>query len=309
MKIHTLDLNFQNRPHTIAAYLLEGSAGPVLVETGPGSTRPTLLARLADHEYTAEDIRHVLVTHIHLDHAGAAGWWAQQGAQVYVHHVGAPHLIDPSKLLASATRIYGDQMDSLWGEMLPAPESNINAVYDGDIIPVGDLHFTALDTPGHAYHHHVYVLPDPDNENEQVAFTGDAAGIHIPGVDFVDLPAPPPEFNQEKWLATIDRLLGLQLAAIYPTHFGRLANWHSQLRGLAELMQEAVQLVRELLVQGLSRDELLPIYLGWHLERARAADMPEAIFQRYESANPHYMSVDGLIRYWRKRWEKETGEQ
>jgi glyoxylase-like metal-dependent hydrolase (beta-lactamase superfamily II) len=307
MKMTTLDLNFQNRPNTIASYLVEGSAGTALVETGPGSCLPNLLSQLASHGYGPADVRHVLVTHIHLDHAGAAGWWAQQGAQVYVHHVGAPHLIDPSKLLASASRIYGDQMDTLWGEMVPAPAERITTVFDGDVIAVGELRFTALDTPGHASHHHVYVLPDPANAALQVAFTGDAAGIHIPGADFIDLPAPPPEFSREKWLATIDRLLDQQLAAIYPTHFGRLDDWRLQLLGLAELIQEAADLVRDLLEDGLERDDILTRYLGWHLDRARAADMPEALFQRYEAANPHYMSVDGLIRYWRKRWEKEKG--
>lgn len=307
MKVHTLDLNFQNRPDTIASYLLESSAGPVLVETGPGSCLPTLLTRLADYGYGPADLGHVLVTHIHLDHAGAAGWWAQQGAQVFVHHVGAPHLIDPGKLLASAARIYGDQMDALWGEMVPAPAAQVTPVYDNDVIAIGDLRFTALDTPGHAYHHHVYVLPDPADETGQIAFTGDAAGIHIPGAAFIDLPAPPPEFNQEKWLATIDLLMEQPLRAIYPTHFGRRDDWQAQLLGLSALIREAVQIVRDLLAQGLNRDEILPRYLGWHLDRARAANMPEALFERYEAANPHYMSVDGLIRYWRKRWEKEKG--
>ncbi len=179
------------------------------VETGPGSTLKNLLARLADYGYGPTDIDHVLVTHIHLDHAGAAGWWAQQGAQVYVHHVGAKHLIYPTKLLASAQRIYGDQLDSLWGETLPAPETQVTALYDGDQVEVGGLSITALDTPGHASHHHVYQLED-------IAFTGDAAGIQIPGPYFVDLPAPPPEFNLELWQHTIERLLSLPLTPFIP---------------------------------------------------------------------------------------------
>ena len=116
MKVFVLDLDFQHTPRTMAAYLIVGNAGPVLVETGPGSTLPMLHARLSEHGYEPKDIQHVLVTHIHLDHSGAAGWWANQGAAVYVHHVGAPHLIDPARLLRSAGRIYGEAMDHLWGQ-------------------------------------------------------------------------------------------------------------------------------------------------------------------------------------------------
>ncbi len=294
MEIYTLDLDYQNRPNTIAAYLVVGPGGPVLVETGPGSTLATLRQRLAEHGYSPADIGHLLVTHIHLDHAGAAGWWAQQGTEVYVHHVGAPHLIDPSKLIASATRIYGDQMERLWGDILPAPAGRVHSLYDADIVEVCGLAFTALDTPGHATHHHVFRLGD-------IAFAGDAAGIHIPGVAFVDIPAPPPEFSLESWQQTVDRLLSLPLAAIYPTHFGRVDNWREHLATFVALMWDAAEFVRVRLEAGLERDEIVQQYVAWHLERARAADMPDTLIQRYETANPHYMSVDGIIRYWRKR--------
>jgi glyoxylase-like metal-dependent hydrolase (beta-lactamase superfamily II) len=149
--IHTLDLNFLDTPHAIAAYLIVGLEGPVLVETGPGSTRENLAARLAEHGYTPADIRHALVTHIHLDHAGAAGWLAQHGAHIYVHQVGAPHLVDPSKLLNSARRIYGDLMDTLWGETLPVPAGRVTALTDGQAIHVAGLTFTALDSPAGEY--------------------------------------------------------------------------------------------------------------------------------------------------------------
>ena len=299
MQIHTLDLNFQNKPTTIASYLVEGSAGPVLVETGPASTLETLKRRLADHGYAPSDIGHILVTHIHFDHAGAAGWWAQQGTRIYVHHVGAPHLIDPTKLLSSATRIYGDQMDTLWGQIVPAPAGQVTALNDGDTIQIGDLTFTALDTPGHAYHHHVYRLGN-------IAFTGDAAGIHIPnpsqgGPSLVDLPAPPPEFNLKLWKKTVARLLEQSFTIIYPTHFGPHPDPEHQLRSLDELLDEAAEFVRKRLEDGLGRDEILVQYLDWHRARAEAADSAQEIIARYEAANPHFMSVDGIIRYWRKQ--------
>ena len=123
MKIEVLDLEYQGIPEYIASFLVHGPDGLVLVETGPGSTLPVLLARLADRGLDASDIGDVLLTHIHLDHSGAAGWFAQQGATVHVHEFGVRHLVDPSKLIQSATRIYGDQMHKLWGEILPANSS------------------------------------------------------------------------------------------------------------------------------------------------------------------------------------------
>src|SRR5690606_15095706 len=126
-RIVTLDLNFQGRPHAIAAYLIRDADSVVLIESGPGSTLPSLTAGLAAEGLSTRDVTHVLLTHIHLDHAGAAGWLANQGAEIYVHPVGAPHMLNPEKLLASATRIYGDRMDSLWGEFLPVPENKLHA--------------------------------------------------------------------------------------------------------------------------------------------------------------------------------------
>jgi glyoxylase-like metal-dependent hydrolase (beta-lactamase superfamily II) len=294
MEIHTLDLHFQQQPETIASYLVVGPEGPVLVETGPMSTLPTLQKELAAHGYQSADIKHVLLTHIHLDHAGAAGWWARQGAQIYVHHVGAPHLIDPSRLLRSATRIYGDKMDSLWGGFLSAPAERVTPVEDGQAIQVAGLTFTALDTPGHAFHHHVYRLDD-------IAFCGDAAGIRIPGIFFVDLPAPPPEFQLELWQSTIDRLLDQEFSAIYPTHFGRLEGWRQQLEVLGGLMQVASEFVDVRLNAGLKRDQILDDYRAWFNARAQAVGMADETFSQYEAANPLYMSVDGIIRYWSKK--------
>src|SRR5690606_40448063 len=182
MQIHTLDLNFQNLSHAIAAYLIEGPEGYLLIETGPMSTLPALQARLAEHGLSAGDIGDVVVTHIHLDHAGAAGWWAQQGARVYVHPMGAPHLVDPARLWASAGRIYGEAMESLWGSVVPAPPEQVRVVRDGQQITAAGVTLTAIDTPGHAGHHHTYRLGD-------VGFTGDAAGVRVPGSEWVSLPA------------------------------------------------------------------------------------------------------------------------
>jgi glyoxylase-like metal-dependent hydrolase (beta-lactamase superfamily II) len=294
MKVHILDLHFQGRPNTIASYLVIGPDGPVLVETGPHSTFAELLTGLAKYGFSPADIKHVLVTHIHLDHAGAAGWLAREGAHIYVHHVGAPHLIDPTKLLTSATRIYGEKMDSLWGEVIPIPSGQVTALKDGDKISAGGLTFTAWDTPGHAYHHHVFLIED-------LAFTGDAAGIQLPGIQFVDLPSPPPEFNFELWQQTIAHLLTMPVSAIYPTHFGRVDNWKQHLQALRALLKSTSEFIRLRLEAGLERDEILVHYLEAQRSRALTAGMTDEMIDRFETVNPQYMSVDGIIRYWRKR--------
>lgn len=294
MKITALDLDFLGLPQTIAAYLVEGADGYALVETGPASTLPNLRKRLAEHGLTVKDVGHVLVTHIHLDHAGAAGWLAQEGATIYVHEVGAPHLIDPSRLLDSAGRIYGERMDELWGETVPAPAENVVPLKDGDVIDAAGLRFTAVNTPGHAWHHHTYRLGD-------IAFTGDAAGIRLKSSGLVDLPAPPPEFKREVWQATIDRLLAEEFSAIYPTHFDRTEDVRGQLETLRALMDESAEFVRLRMVDGLERDEIVADYVAWNHERMRAHGLSDYAIEQYNAANPLYMSVDGIMRYWRKK--------
>src|SRR5688500_5608127 len=175
-RVVTLDLNFQGRPHAIASYLIRHPKGDgvVLIESGPGSTRAGLEAGLAKEGLSPHDVTHLLLTHIHLDHAGAAGWLARQGADVYVHPVGAPHMLDPEKLLASATRIYGDRMDLLWGEFLPVPEDKLHVVRERQERVIGNLGFLPINTPGHAEHHYAYIFED-------ICFSGDVGGVRIPG--------------------------------------------------------------------------------------------------------------------------------
>ncbi|NCF68311.1 MAG: MBL fold metallo-hydrolase [Chloroflexi bacterium] len=293
MDIITLDLDFQNLPQIIASYLIVGPAGPVLVESGPASTYMNLRAGLSQHGFKITDVKHVLVTHIHLDHAGAAGRLAQEGAQIYVHKVGAPHLIDPSRLLTSAGRIYGDKMDILWGETVPAPADRVKAVADGDVLNVAGLQFTALNTPGHAWHHHTYRLGN-------VAFTGDAAGIQIPETDLVELPAPPPEFKLEVWEQSIDRLLAENFEAIYPTHFGRLNNPVGQLEGLQTILRQAAEFVRVRMESGQDRETIVEAYVAWIQSKARAAGLSEYTIKQLNTVNPLYMSADGIMHFWRR---------
>jgi glyoxylase-like metal-dependent hydrolase (beta-lactamase superfamily II) len=295
-EVHPLDLKFQGFPEAIAAFLVIGPGGPVLIETGPGSTLTMLQAKLARFGLQPADIRDVLITHIHLDHGGAAGWWAQQGARVHVHHIGAPHLIDPSKLLASAQRIYGDLMQPLWGDYLASPVERVQAVSDGDVIEAGGLKITAFDTPGHARHHLLYAL-------DGVAFTGDLAGIRISARPHTRLPTPPPEFELETWLASIARIKALKLDRLYLTHFGSLDDVSAQWERVERLLVDCASRVRAELERGADRDTVLARYTAQEEARLAADGLSGSDSHMYASIGPMGMSVDGLIRYWKKKLE------
>lgn len=302
--IHTLDLHYLGIPHSIAAYVIVGPGGPLLIETGPASTLEHLEAGLARLGLKLAAIRHALVTHIHLDHAGAAGHLARNGTRIYVHELGAKHLIDPSKLIESATRIYGTQMDRLWGRLLPVPHDQVTPLRDGQTIDACGLRFAAIQTPGHAKHHHAFALG-------KVCFSGDIAGITVPASvapraeapGFTTVPTPPPEFDLEAWLASIDRLQSMNFDAIYPTHFGEVRNVTAHFDRLRVLVQEHAHLVRRDLDAGRPRTEILQHYLSWNRDAARRAGMSDADFARYVSTNLLTMNVDGMIRYWTKRAE------
>ncbi len=292
--IHPLDLHFLGHAQTIAAFLVRGPGGPVLVETGPGSTVPALQHGLAEFGLVPADIHDVLLTHIHLDHAGAAGWWAQQGATIHVHHVGAPHLAQPERLLSSARRIYGDQMDRLWGEFLPVPEAQLRALQDGDVVEAGGLRFTALDTPGHAGHHLVYRLGD-------IAFAGDLGGVRRPGIRHVRLPTPPPEFDRAAWLASLERVRALALARLYLTHFGPVDDVEAHLNVVTGLVRAYSDQVRQMLERGADRPVVLAEFEAWEQARLVAEGVPESEWPVYADIGPVGMTVDGLMRYWQKQ--------
>jgi glyoxylase-like metal-dependent hydrolase (beta-lactamase superfamily II) len=289
----TLDLKFQGREQAIASYLIPHSEGVVLVECGPGSTLSALQAALAELDYSPRDVTHLLLTHIHLDHAGATGWLARQGTEVYVHPVGAPHLINPEKLLASATRIYGDRMDELWGEFLSVPEDRLNLAEDAQEIAIGNLRFVPIDTPGHAYHHHVYLFED-------ICFSGDVGGVRIPGFPYMRVPMPPPELHLEKWRESIQRLRSEKFDRIAPTHFGIFDDPEWQLDELEKDLDAVSRWLDEVMPADPSIEELRQIFADWMDEQARESGLSERVMKVYEVANPVGMSADGLQRYWSK---------
>jgi len=294
-RIITLDLNFQGRPHAIASYLIRYGDGAILIESGPGSTLASLVAGLAKEGLSPRDVTHVLLTHIHLDHAGAAGWLARQGAEIYVHPVGAPHMLNPEKLLASATRIYGDRMESLWGEFLPVSEDKLRVVQDREEIVIGNLEFLPVNTPGHAEHHYAYLFED-------ICFSGDVGGVRIPGYQYLRIPMVPPELNLERWHESIKRLRKEKFARIAPTHFGIHDDPEWQLREVEKALDDA----ERWLEQTMSEDPSIPVealrqsFTEWMTEQGVEMGLSEDVMNAFQVANPPGMSADGLLRYWKK---------
>ncbi len=298
-RVEVIDLAYQDAPGLIASFLVLAPHGRILVESGPGSTLPTLIAGLQQHGLEPGDIDYLFLTHIHLDHAGAAGWWAQQGAKVCVHEIGAPHLIDPSRLIKSASRIYGDQMETLWGDILPAPAENVRAIVDGDVIEAMGLEMRALYTPGHAGHHHAWRVGD-------IAFVGDSMGIRGGSIPWLDLPAPPPEFSLELWKKSLGKLRAERLETIYRTHFGPRTDVQEEIDRIENLIESSAAKVKSMLDEGLERDQMVERYTDWMVEIAseEGAD-PEAL-RGEEKLNPRAMSVDGIARYWKKKAEAKA---
>jgi glyoxylase-like metal-dependent hydrolase (beta-lactamase superfamily II) len=295
--IHTLDLKFQGIPGAIAVYLIPHRQGAVLVECGPGSTLPALQAALESHGFAPSDISDVLLTHIHLDHAGAAGWFAKQGARIHVHQLGAPHLLNPEKLLTSAGRIYGEMMQPLWGEFLAVPEQRLSILQDGQPVEIEGLCLRALDTPGHANHHFAYIFED-------VCFTGDIGGVRLDAARHIRLPMPPPELHLESWRQSIIRLQqeyerGM-FRRIAPTHFGIFddAGWH--LNAVLENLSEIEAWIDQVMPSEPAPEHLNQQFMDWTEARSKTQGLAPSLIQGYEAANPSFMSSQGILRYWRK---------
>ena len=220
-----IDLQFQGQPDAVAAYLLADGDDLLLIETGPGSTLGALEAGISAAGFSLEQLTGVVVTHIHLDHAGAAGAVLARAprARLYVHPRGAPHLIDPSKLVASATRIYGADMDRLWGAFEAVPADRVVVLGDGDAVRCGRRTLTALYTPGHAVHH----VALHEGERGDV-YVGDVAGVRVGAVPVVRPPTPPPDIDLPAWRTSLARIRALAPQRLLLTHFGAFADvaWH-----------------------------------------------------------------------------------
>jgi len=278
--LEPLDLMHLGRPRVIGCYVVETAEGTALFDCGPSSCVPELKSRLAERGLELTDLRHLLLSHIHLDHAGAAGTLVREhpGLQVYVSEIGAPHLVDPERLERSARRLYGDEFDRLWGELVPVPEANVH------IVGPDVLGLDCFPTPGHASHHVCYLSDDG------TLYAGDATGVRIQPSRAVLPPTPPPEFDLEAWQTTLDEIESRRPERLALIHFGVADDPEPHIADLRARLERWTQWVGD----GMSRDEFT---------RAGAEDLgPDR--DAYEHAMPLWQSYAGLERYWEKKREE-----
>lgn len=288
-----IDLHFQDTPGVIGVPVLDGGDGLVLVDVGPGSTLPALEEGLGRLGAGLSDVRHVLLTHIHLDHAGAAGTVLERvpRARVYVHERGAGHLVRPERLMASAGQIYGDQMERLWGEMRPVDADRLTVPGEGRALRIGRLEVRPLPTPGHAVHHLAYHIGDD-------LFVGDVGGIRLDARQTPRAPTPPPDIDLPAWRQSIERLRGLDARTLYPTHFGACAQEAAHWDGLLGKLEEDAGRVRGGLERGEPAEEITERFSEALMAELRA-EVPD-LQERFGFASPPWMSVQGLTRYWKR---------
>jgi len=280
--VQLLDLEHLGRERVIGSYLLTGDE-PALVDCGPASCLEALRAGLAAHGLEVGELRHLVLTHIHLDHAGAAGALVRENPALLVHvsEIGAPHVVDPSRLERSARRLYGDDFDRLWGPLVPVPEENVRVV--GERV----LDLEAFPTPGHASHHVSYLAPDGS------CFSGDAAGVRIPPVPYIAPVAPPPDIDLEAWERTLDAIAERKAPRLLIAHYGVVEDPESHLAELRSALRTWAERARD----G-SEEEFV---LAAEAEVRAAADPATAAL--FQQAGPFWQSYRGLRRYWDKKGE------
>ncbi len=302
-----IDTGHAGRPGTIGVYLVpqRGDAGRAgrfdLVEVGAEIDLATVERAIADLGFEPGGVERVLVTHIHLDHAGAAGAWAtRHGARVVVLRAGAEHLLDPSRLLKSARRVYGDAMERTWGGMTPLPAASLQAVDDGDVIDVGGRRVRVVATPGHARHHAAFAW-----EGGEV-YTGDAAGVRFAPWSVVRPAVPPPEVDLAAWDASFERLSALEPRELRLTHFGAFDDVARHLAAARERTHAWADALLAWAQRGATRADARRMCDDLARAELAAAGADAATVGRYLATSDAAMSVAGLERYWRtqhpERW-------
>ena len=297
--VSALDLNFLGRSGAIAAGLIEGPGGLVLVDPGPSSCLDGLRASLARHGHRLEDVDAILVTHIHLDHSGGVGVLARLNPrlQVYVHRRGAPHVVDPSKLVSSASRLYGDQMGQLWGEILPVPEASVHALEGGEVLQLAGVDVRVAYTPGHASHHVSYF-----ETSSGTAFAGDTGGIRVGEPLLVLPPTPPPDIDVDAWYGSLEIMRAWQPQRVFITHYGAFERPLDHLADLEGRLRDMAATVRALLLdERLDDDRRLRRFVDLMVAMFRERLPDDGWVRRYEAAVPLEHCWQGLARYWQRR--------
>jgi glyoxylase-like metal-dependent hydrolase (beta-lactamase superfamily II) len=293
-----VDLNFLGAPDIIATAVLHGASGVALIDPGPSTTHDNLTAALRQKGIGIADIRQILLTHIHLDHAGVTGTLVRENPaiEVFVHERGAPHMIDPSKLLASAGRLYGADMDRLWGDFVPVPAGRIRPLKGEEHVIAGGRDLDVAYTPGHASHHVSYF-----DASSRVAFVGDTAGIRRAGRDYILPPTPPPDIDLDAWRVSEDRILAWDPDTLFLTHFGPFHGARVHFQEMFTRLQAWSAIVRRLIADT-SRDDdnrLQAFVDEALLDLRRKVGDQQA--EQYNRAGRLDYSWQGLSRYWKKK--------
>jgi glyoxylase-like metal-dependent hydrolase (beta-lactamase superfamily II) len=294
--LSAIDLLFLGRRHTIATAVVRGANSLALIDPGPSTCLETLELGLQESGIRLGDVTHLLLTHIHLDHAGATGTIVRRHShiKVVVHEKGAPHMADPEKLLASAARLYGDRMKELWGEFLPVPGRSLMALAGGEQIDAGGRTFEVAYTPGHASHHVSYF-----DRSSGIAFVGDTAGVCIDG-GYVLPPTPPPDIDIELWRQSVATIEAWSPDTLFLTHFGPVHNPRPHLQTLLDNLNTTSGIVKALLKETRNDDEMSEQFAE-SLMRELRRQMTDAQLAAYRAAAPPELLWLGLARYWRKR--------
>lgn len=296
--IRFIDLQFQGMAGVIATAVLETRDGVLLIDPGPSTCEPRLTAELQRLGIRWSDVKGLLLTHIHLDHGGASGLLMRDHPHLglYVHERGAPHMIDPTKLLESATRLYGDAMDSLWGAFLPVPAGRVTVLKGEERLTFASRTLEVAYTPGHASHHVAYFDVDA-----RLAFCGDVGGTRIAGLASVLPPTPPPDINLELWETSIARILAWSPSSLFLTHFGPVVDSPAvHLSTLQDRLTRYAHHVKSLLEAELSDADRLQAFVDAVTADLRR-DNAEADVARYRKAAPIDQCYQGLVRYWTKK--------
>lgn len=298
-RIWAIDLGFQGWDKVVHSYLLAAPHELALIETGPASTLPALRAGIAAAGFEFSQIREIYLSHIHLDHAGAAGAIVRElpDVKVFVHPLGASHLIDPAKLVSSAGRLYTDRMDALWGEVVPIPADRVIALSDCETLEAAGHVLSVLFSPGHASHHVAYWEP-----NLGAVFTGDVGGVRMPGSGYALPPAPPPDLAPDEWAVSTDRLRQAGPRRLFLTHGGPFDDVSDHLEQLLPNLDEVEELCREAMSAGADDDEVTALVQA-HTE-ARIGEDALAVpgmIERYGWASPSFLSVIGFRRLLARR--------
>jgi len=295
----TLDLHWVGHPRSIASALLRDHHVAALVDPGPGSTIDSLREHLNTYGLRVSDLNFILLTHIHLDHAGATGALVRENPRlrVYVHERGAPHMIDPSKLLHSASRLYGNEMQRLYGDFIPVPAENLQILTGGESISLGSRRLSVYYTPGHASHHVSYFDP-----SDGTVFVGDTAGISVNGHAYVLPATPPPDINFEIWESSLDTISGLHPKRLFLTHFSFSDNPELHLASYRERLHQWRGLSAKILDD--TPDETAAMHRFAKEVAAEAARfLPPDEIGHYLFNGALNLSWMGLARYHRKRAE------